>query len=254
MPNWESIDLEKLKKIAFTAGEEILKVYNSDDFEVALKSDRSPLTLADRKSHQSIAEGLKAEFPEYPIISEEGNIPSFEERKSWNSFWLVDPLDGTKEFIKRNGEFTINIALVVDDEPVVGLIFAPALKLLYYGKKGVGAFKQVEGGDAQRIYSSGKSYDEELVIVESRSHPAALPEELREKLKVKERVGVGSSIKFCYLSEGKADIYPRFSPCMEWDVAAGDCIYRNSASSGMRTSPFTYNTESLKISQFVLGG
>ncbi len=230
-----SQDLLKIAiSAALEAAKEILKIYHSDDFEVQLKSDDSPLTKADLVSHQIIDSYLKQ--TNIPILSEEGKNISFDERKHWNQLWIVDPIDGTKEFIKRNGEFTVNIALVEDQRPVIGVVYAPVLKVLYFSTNKNGAFKvsvDLADFDVNNLIDSavklplsreGKTY----TIVASRSHLSDETVDFIEKLK-KEKgdvhlISKGSSLKLCLVAEGSADCYPRFAPTMEWDTAAGQAI------------------------------
>lgn len=238
--------------LARDAGTAILAHYGRP-IEVERKRDQSPLTLADQAAHGIIVEGLAALDGAIPVISEEGEIPAYGARRDWRRFWLVDPLDGTKEFIKRNGEFTVNIALVDEGEPVLGVIFAPALDLLYFATRDGGTWRESGPGDRTRIFSRARAPEAALTVVESRSHPSPEMEEFLRTVRVGARVVAGSSLKFCWVAEGRADVYPRFGPTMEWDVAAGDCIYRNSAPAGQRTSPLTYNKPDLRNEGFVIG-
>ncbi|MBI1892834.1 MAG: 3'(2'),5'-bisphosphate nucleotidase CysQ [Candidatus Rokubacteria bacterium] len=244
--------LRRVMALAREAGEAILAYYEGE-IEAQPKSDGSPLTLADRAAHRIISDGLAALDPAIPVVSEEGLVPEYAVRKDWHRFWLVDPLDGSKEFIKHNGEFTVNIALIEHAEPVMGVIFAPALDLMYYAAKGGGAWKQEDGASPKRIFSSDPERTVPLTIVESRSHPSPALEDYLSTLHIARRLEVGSSLKFCWLAEGKADVYPRLGPTMEWDVAAGDCIYRNAARKGQNPSPLTYNKPNLRNDRFVVG-
>ncbi len=212
---------------AIEAGKRIIEIYDdpSADFGIERKADNSPLTKADKAAHNQIVEFL--EPLEIPILSEEGrNIP-YEERKGWDRLWIVDPLDGTKEFIKRNGEFTVNIALIEGGEPTLGVIYVPVSGELYYADRAIGAFKEV-GGESTKLplESSRESY----IVVASRSHlsteTAEFIEALRGEHPTVEMVSKGSSLKICLVAEGSADVYPRFAPTMEWDTAAGDAIIR----------------------------
>jgi len=248
--------LEEIITIAEKAGEAILEIYHQvQDVEITRKDDDSPLTKADLASNKVIIEGLQELDPETPIISEESGIAGYEERKEWSKFWIVDPLDGTKEFIKKNGEFTVNIALIEEGVPVLGVVHIPDQQTTYYAQKGKGSFKKVDDNDPQRIYSELSSSKDELSVVQSRSHGSdKLVQQLGEKgLKVKEAIPAGSSLKFCLVAEGKADIYPRMGPTMEWDVAAGDAVYRYSAKKGTHPSPLTYNKPDLKNGSFLIG-
>jgi len=246
--------LKEIIEIARKAGDAILEFYE-DDVEVMKKDDDSPLTKADLASHNIIVEALKELDPKTPIISEESGIPSYEERKTWSKFWIVDPLDGTKEFIKKNGEFTVNIALIDDGKPVLGVVYIPVKETTYYASREKGTYKQVNQEEPKRIYSDASTPQEPLVAVKSRSHGSeALLAELEEKgLNVQKTIPAGSSLKFCLVAEGEADIYPRMGPTMEWDVAAGDCVYRYSAREGEHPSPLTYNKPDLKNGGFLIG-
>ena len=204
-------------------------------------------------SERVIRADLQRLDPATPYLSEESSLPAYDERRGWRRFWLVDPLDGTKEFLRRTDEFTVNIALIEDGEPVLGVIAAPALRVCYSAAKGQGAWKQLDGQPPQRLVSRVADPTQPLRIVESRSHPGPELETFLERYEVTERLKIGSSLKFCLLAEGVADIYPRLSPTMEWDVGAGDCIYRHSAEGEPHPSPLTYNKSSLKNDYFVLG-
>jgi 3'(2'), 5'-bisphosphate nucleotidase len=221
--------------------------------DVREKVDRSPVTLADEVAHGILVEGLRRVDPATPVVSEEAEAAGFETRRSWRRFWLVDPLDGTKEFIKRRAEFTVNVALIDHGEPVLGVVQAPALDLLYWAVKGGGAWREEKSGPAERIYSSAPSPGTPLTVVESLSHPSPELEEYLQTIPVARRVKAGSSLKFCWVAEGRADIYPRLGPTMEWDVAAGDCVYRQSGREGERPSPLTYNKPDLRNTSFVIG-
>jgi 3'(2'), 5'-bisphosphate nucleotidase len=253
IPELDAASLEHLEAIARRAGEAILAHYRAEQ-PAELKADRSPITAADRAAHTVITEALAAWTPEVPVVSEEGALPDAQVRQAWRRFWLVDPLDGTKEFIQRNGEFTVNIALISDGEPVLGVVFAPALDLLYLAGRGLGAWKRQNRGPAQRLLSHPLPPGTPLVVAESRSHPSAELEQYLTTVPVKSRVRAGSSLKFCWIAEGKADIYPRFGRTMEWDVAAGDCVFRESGDGRPRTSPLRYNTPGLDNTGFIIGG
>lgn len=221
--------------------------------DVREKDDRSPVTLADEVAHGVLLEGLRRLDPETPVVSEEAEAAGFEARRGWRRFWLVDPLDGTKEFIKRRAEFTVNVALIEDGEPVFGVVLAPALDLLYWGLKGGGAWREEKANPPERIYSSAPAPGMPLTVVESLSHPSAELEAYLQTIPVARRVKAGSSLKFCWVAEGRADVYPRLGPTMEWDVAAGDCIFRQSGREGERPSPLTYNKPDLRNASFVIG-
>ena len=217
------------------------------------KDDRSPVTLADEVAHGLLVDGLRGLDPATPVVSEEAEAASFETRRGWRRFWLVDPLDGTKEFIKHRAEFTVNVALIEHGEPVLGVVLAPALDLLYWAVKGEGAWREEKARPAERIYSTAPRPGAPLTVVESLSHPSPELEEYLHTVPVARRVKAGSSLKFCWVAEGRADIYPRLGPTMEWDVAAGDCIYRQSGRDGERPSPLTYNKPDLRNTSFVIG-
>jgi len=245
--------LPRVVELAVAAGESILRHYGREVHEAKLKPDQSPLTCADLEAEAIILEGLRALDPSSPYISEESPIPDFEVRRSWERFWLVDPLDGTKEFLKRTGEFTVNIALVERGEPLLGVVYAPARGICYYAQKGGGAWKRGPGGETRRVYSRPPAFDSGVTVVDSVSHPSAETERFLRGLRVKERIQIGSSLKFCLVAEGRAEIYPRFGPTMEWDTAAGDCVFRNSGREGLRRSPLTYNKPALLNEGFVIG-
>lgn len=244
--------LVRLTALAVEAGHATMVHYHAG-VAVAQKGDKGPVTAADTAAHAIIVQALSAWDPGIPIISEEGEIPGPEVRRSWTRFWLVDPLDGTKEFIQRNGEFTVNIALIEDGVPVLGVIYAPALDLLYYAGQGLGSWKRVGAGAPERITSRPPLPQHGLRVAESRSHPSKELEAYLATITVAERVPAGSSLKFCWVAEGKADIYPRLGPTMEWDVAAGDCIFRNSGERKPRVSELVYNQPELRNQGFVIG-
>jgi 3'(2'), 5'-bisphosphate nucleotidase len=239
--------------LAREAGRATMTYYNGAAVGVREKDDRSPVTLADEVAHGLLVDGLRRLDPSTPVISEEAEAASFETRRGWSRFWLVDPLDGTKEFIKHRAEFTVNVALIEHGEPVLGVVLAPALDLLYWAVKGEGAWREEKARPAERIYSTAPRPGAPLTVVESLSHPSPELEEYLHTVPVARRVKAGSSLKFCWVAEGRADIYPRLGPTMEWDVAAGDCIYRQSGRDGERPSPLTYNKPDLRNTSFVIG-
>ncbi len=216
-------DIELINQIAIDAGKEILKVYESDDFETEIKDDKSPLTKADRASHLIIKDGLQAAYPEIPLLSEEGRDIPHEERSNWSRFWVVDPLDGTKEFIKRNGEFTVNIALLENGKPVLGVIYAPVLDTLYFADQTVAKKRVVSLKNEEDLRVQGQS-KENLTAVRSRSHAAPEEDAFYGQFDIQDTISVGSSLKFCMVAEGKAHLYYRHNPTMEWDTAAGHAI------------------------------
>ena len=273
---------------ALEAGNAILQVYHSSDFEVEEKADSSPLTLADRRSHEIIVDNL-AGF-DIPILSEEGRTISYEKRKNWDTFWLIDPLDGTKEFVKKNGEFTVNIAMISDHKPVAGVIFVPDRDILYFASGEVGSYR-ADGGQIAGLFSAklgnndrpldlSDSESAEIVselianstnlpinqsthqlytIAGSRSH--ATPEleafvaQKRKEYGEIEFISAGSSLKLCLVAEGRADIYPRTGPTMEWDTAAGQAVVEFSGGHVYQydtTAPLGYNKENLRNPWFVV--
>lgn len=245
---------------AIKAGNEILEVYYNSDFDVELKTDNSPLTLADKRAHKVIAEHLRP--TNIPVLSEEGKIISFDERKNWELFWLVDPLDGTKEFIKRNNEFTVNIALIEGQTPVAGVVYVPVTKVLYWADE-KGSFKaQVDNeneliNDICQLPSSSEKTN--FVIAGSKSHMNLETEEFIRSIDTKgkaiEMVSKGSSLKLCMVAEGNADIYPRLGPTMEWDTAAGHAIVKFAGKKVYQfenKKPLIYNKENLLNPWFVV--
>ena len=248
------IPLATVKGIAVRAGDAALEIYRAQDAWVQEKPDGSPLTQADVVSEQVIAAALRPLDPSIPYLSEESAQLGYETRREWRRFWLVDPLDGTKEFLKQTGEFTVNIALIEDGEPVIGVIVAPAVGAVYYASKYHGAWKEQDRSQPRPLRSRLANVSRPIRIVESVSHPSPELEQFLESFQVSDRLKIGSSLKFCLLADGKADVYPRLGPTMEWDVAAGDCIYRYSAADGIpHPSPLIYNKESLRNDHFVLG-
>lgn len=246
--------LNQIIKTAETAGKKILEFYETE-VEVITKDDDSPLTKADLAAHHIIVDALKEIDPETPIISEESGIPGYEERKEWNRFWLVDPLDGTKEFIKKNGEFTVNIALIENQKPIMGVVYVPAFDVMYYGEKAIGSYKKEADQQAEKLETEAFEVPGKARIVVSRSHgDDTTAKKLNSMgIEVTEEVPSGSSIKFCLVAEGKADLYPRLGPTMEWDTAAADAVYRYSGKNGEKYSPLTYNKKTFKNPYFLLG-
>ena len=247
------IQLSKVTHIALGAGNIIRKHYANNKPLVHQKPDGSPVTDADLEAQAHICEGLSKIDPSIPIISEEANTPGYSVRKFWQRFWLVDPLDGTKEFINRTDEFTVNIAMIQNGVPQLGVIYVPIRNVIYFAEAGKGSWKQYRETDPERLYSRFPDPSKELVVIESRSHTNPRLETFLASYKIKSRIKAGSSLKFCLVAEGKADIYPRLGPTMEWDVAAGDCIYRNSARSGQHPVMLNYNKPSLRNTEFVVG-
>lgn len=268
----KGIDLDKNLEVAieaaYKAGKEMLEVYDSD-FAVEQKEDKSPLTEADMKSHRKIMSEL--EKTGLPVLSEEGRDIPFSERNTWDYFWMIDPLDGTKEFVKRNGEFTVNIALIHNKKPVLGVIYVPVKDVMYFGEKEDAAYKLEE---SNKHFENGKSGLDDLksnatilprkesrnyTVVASRSH---MSEETRDFIdevkKDKGEVDIisrGSSLKLCMVAEGKADAYPRFAPTMEWDTAAGQAIVEAAGGTVVNWDtklPMPYNKENLLNQWFLV--
>ncbi len=212
--------LEPVIEIAVGAGEKILDIYDSD-FDVEHKADESPLTAADLAAHRHIVAGLEALTPDIPILSEESASIEWEERKHWNPYWLVDPLDGTKEFVKRNGEFTVNIALIRQHKPVLGVVHVPVTNVTYCGEEGTGAMVIEKGA---RTPITVRPCAKTPVVVGSRSHRGELLDGYLERLGEHEMTAMGSSLKLCLVAAGKADLYPRLGPTSEWDTAAAHAV------------------------------
>lgn len=251
---------DTLISIAQKAGNKILEIYaDESSFEqVDFKSDDSPLTLADKAAHNIIQDELLKAFPDIPILSEEGKDIPYETRSQWQRFWLVDPLDGTKEFIKRNGEFTVNIALIEDGKPVAGCVHVPCLSTTYVAIKGEGAFSTRDGGFPEKIEASAfHLQDEGLRIVCSRSHMSPEVEAYITLFKNPQTVSMGSSLKFMLVAENKADIYPRLAPTMEWDTGAAQIIVEEAGGNVINQEtqePLQYNKENLRNPHFIVFG
>ena len=258
--HYKDIDVSALIELARKAGEEIMEVYSSD-FAVETKDDQSPLTQADKKSNAVIIDGLTRLYPAIPYISEETKLLPYWERKNWTTCWLIDPLDGTKEFIKKNGEFTVNIALIEEGVPVLGVVHVPAQGVTYVGVKGIGAFKYEAGSNESKPISNNTHYSEKakVIVVASRSHltdeTLQFVENLKKQGKEVDFLSSGSSLKFCLVAEGKADIYPRFGPTMEWDTAAAHAVARYAGKEVINYEtklPLTYNRENLLNPWFIV--
>jgi len=275
--------LNDIITISLEAGKAIMNIYDSADFGVEMKADNSPLTLGDKASNDIIINGLREKFSEIPILSEEEIEIPYEDRKKWDKFWLVDPLDGTKEFIKKNGEFTVNIALIEKDIPTLGVIYAPAYisekpnlvnrqagvkshnfeenvvrtgaedsktsfcGTLYFTDGYNGSFKQLAGEEPTRITTISK--DKSLIAVKSRSHSSEDEQKIMDEFGVTDSISVGSSLKFCLVAEGKAQIYYRHGPTNEWDVGAGHAIV---SAAGGKVEGLSYNKENVLNSSFLV--
>jgi 3'(2'), 5'-bisphosphate nucleotidase len=248
--------MEKVCEVAIAAGKAIMVVYNDrDDSKVVdYKDDNSPLTLADKASHHVIVDALTAAYPSIPILSEEGTTSDYAERFSWDKYWLIDPLDGTKEFINRNGEFTVNIALIEDKRPVLGVVYVPAKEVLYYGDAD-GAVK-IEQSESRNIQVNNK--DQNRIAVRSKSHASPEEDVLYKNYDVDSFISVGSSLKFCMVAEGKADLYYRHGPTMEWDTGAGQAVLEAAGGIVYHGSkpevPFRYNKKELLNGSFLCLG
>ncbi|MCW2276794.1 3'(2'),5'-bisphosphate nucleotidase CysQ [Heliophilum fasciatum] len=265
------VDITHVLPIAVEAGVRILEVYQNEDMQVNWKADASPLTLADRRSHEWIAQSLRSRYPDIPLLSEEEEALEYQQRRNWHTLWIVDPLDGTKEFIKRNGEFTVNIGLVHQQVPVAGVVYLPVHDIAYVAQDGWGAYRLRE---CRQVMNRIQSVDdfcrygeklplagthERLTVAVSRSHMAP---ETAEFLAALERnwgsevhpVTLGSTIKMCQVAEGVVDLYPRHGPTMEWDTAAGEAIIRYAGGVVIQATdrrPLTYNKENLRNPHFL---
>ena len=281
-PEIENILLSAAIFASRKAGNAIIDIYNSD-FTIEQKEDNSPLTLADKKSNEEIIEYLKSapEMPDFPVLSEEGKTIPYDDRKKWEYFWLIDPLDGTKEFIKRNGEFTVNIALINKGRPVIGVVYVPVKNILFFSSESTGAYriilKEEDSEDFDKILSKGTIDDvlsrgeklpikksgtdtgSEFTIAASRSHMNKETENFINDLKSKHEnvslVSAGSSIKLCLVAEGSADIYPRLGPTMEWDTAAAHAVVNGAGKHVFKydkNEELKYNKTNLKNPWFVV--
>ena len=257
----QNIDISKVIDIALKAGAKVMEIYRKN-FKVEYKDDKSPLTEADKVAHKTIIDGL-SKISSLPTLSEEGEDILYKERKKWRYYWLIDPIDGTKEFIKKNGEFTINIALIYKDTPVLGVVFAPAINKIYYAKKGKGAFKatvdkylMLDKKGLQNVQKlplkdlTSSSKNSTLTVVASKSHLNKKTQEFIDNLASKTKdltlISKGSSLKLLMVAEGNADIYPRLAPTMEWDTAAADAVVREA---GKMTYEYNEHLKSLKYNK-----
>jgi len=245
--------LAPLLDIARAAAGEIMRVY-ATEFSVTTKEDRSPLTEADLAAHRVINMDLQRITPGMPVLSEESTATPFAQRGRWESYWLVDPLDGTKEFINRNGDFTVNIALIQHGMPVAGVVHVPVSGVSYYGCVGVGAFRRDKDGQASAIKVRRLIPDKPVKVVASRSHRGELLDGYLARLGPHETVSRGSSLKFCLVAEGAADVYPRLGPTSEWDTGAGHAVLLAAGGQviGVDGKPLAYNAkESLLNPHFI---
>lgn len=233
--------LDEVVSIAKEAGKAILAVYEQG-IEIQHKHDNSPLTQADLAAHNLIENGLAALVPELPVLSEESAAIPFSTRRQWGSYWLVDPLDGTREFIKRNGEFTVNIALIENHRPVMGVVYAPALDLLFYAAEGQGAFRQLGSKEPQQIRA--RAFDaSQVTVAGSRSHAGEELMLFLDRMGPHMLISMGSSLKICLVAEGRADVYPRLGLTSEWDTAAAQCVLQEAGGRlvGLDGASFRYN-------------
>jgi 3'(2'), 5'-bisphosphate nucleotidase len=248
------VHLDAVGDIARAAGQRILEIYERE-FTVEHKNDRSPLTEADRAAHDLLTARLQALTPALPVLSEESVQVDYAKRTGWKRFWLVDPLDGTKEFINRNGEFTVNIALIEGHRPVLGVVYVPVAGVIYYACAGQSAFKQQGAGAPwairSRRYDGGKP-----IVVASRSHAGKETAAFLKSIGEHDIVSMGSALKLCLVAEGAADVYPRLGPTMEWDTAAAQCVVEMAGGNvtGLDRRPLAYNKPDLHNPWFIVSG
>lgn len=261
---YKQIDLEHIKQIAIKAGEAIMEIYKQD-FEVKYKDDNSPLTIADEKANQIICEKLKELYPNIPIMSEENKQTAYEQRKHWIEYFCIDPIDGTKEFIKKNDEFTVNIAVIYQNRPVIGVVYAAALGEMYYAKENDGAYKEVLNSKCEVLkkeklpLKTNNDTTKNISVIASKSHLSKQTQQFIDNLAKNTQnltiVSKGSSLKLCIVATGEADIYPRLAPTMEWDTAAADAIVRESGKTTLQydtNKEVVYNKEDLLNPWFVV--
>ncbi|MBD3669951.1 MAG: 3'(2'),5'-bisphosphate nucleotidase CysQ [Gammaproteobacteria bacterium] len=248
--------LDQVTQITKAAGRAILDVYKGE-FHVDYKEDASPVTLADTRAHEIIVKALRGLETNYPIVSEEGGIPPLEQRQHWIRYWLVDPLDGTREFINRNGEFTVNIALVDGHQVILGVVYAPWLDVTYCAARGLGAFKNEGVQERKAIQVARHGVAESWRVVVSRSHMSKQTERFIQALGDVECLSLGSSLKLCLVAEGRAHLYPRLAPTFEWDTAAAQCVVEQAGGEvlSLDLSPLRYNArDTLQTPGFVACG
>jgi len=247
-------DIQSIVDIAVDAGQAVMQIYQQDVFEQQFKSDQSPLTAADMAAHRLIVDRLQQLTPEIPVLSEESKDKSWELRQSWQTYWLVDPLDGTKEFIKRNGEFTVNIALIDDHQPILGVVHAPDLLQTWVGEQGRPARKITPEGE-QEIEAVELQKGQRCIVVGSRSHAGDTLQSFLDGLESYQLLSVGSSLKLCMVAEGKAHIYPRLGLTSEWDTAAAHAVVNSAGGEviSQRTNlPLVYNTQDSLLNPFFI--
>lgn len=250
--NLQDISLNHIIDIARQAGDAIMTIYQKD-FVVQYKANQSPITEADIKANEIICSALKKQYPNIPILSEENKQIDYQQRKNWQYYWCIDPIDGTKEFINKNHEWTINIALIYQNTPVLGVVYAPALSDMYSAKKGEGAFKN---GQKLPIFANHNP-KQKLTVVASKSHLSEQTQDFIQTLETDniEQISKGSSLKFCMVAEGIADIYPRLAPTMEWDSAAAHTIVLEAGKKVIQydnQQALTYNKKNLRNPWFVV--
>lgn len=246
--------LEALVQLVQQAGRAILATMATGNIDAEIKGDGSPVTRADRAAHDIICRGLARLDSSIPIVSEEAQVPLPTDRSRWRRYWLVDPLDGTKEFLAGYPEFTVNIALIENGEPVLGVVGAPALQTVYFAGRCLGSWRRIGDEPDVRLSAHPPANGARIRIVESRAHPSPELERFLDRLQVGERIKIGSSLKFCRIAEGRADCYPRLGPTMAWDVAAGDCVFRNACDgAGAHASPLRYDPSDFHQAGFVIG-
>ena len=244
--------INSVKSIGVEAGSAIMDVYHTD-YDIQIKADNSPVTEADKKANKIISNKLNQLTPDIPILSEEGrNIP-FSERSNWKYYWLIDPLDGTKDFIKKNDEFTVNIALIQNGKPTFGVVYAPALDILYWGEVGAGAYK-ISGESIKVKINVLDELNNPVLVAGSRSHPSERMNAFMGQFKESELRPMGSSLKVCLVADGSVHLYPRFGPTMEWDTGAAHAILKASGGEAIihgTNEPLRYNKENLLNPEFI---
>lgn len=252
--------LPQVVSLAERAGRAILDIYEApESLQTSYKEDNSPLTRADLASHQLLSEALHALTPHIPLLSEESSAAPYEERQQWPLFWMIDPLDGTKEFVSRNGEFTVNIALIEAGTPILGVVGIPVKKQAYFAARGVGAFRQDATKEALQIHTE-EYQGGTLRVVASRSHAGPDTEALLTRLRTRygevEALSIGSAIKLCLVADGTAHLYPRLGPTMEWDTAAAQCVVEQAGGlvTDLSGSPLVYNKPDLQNPFFIVSG
>ena len=243
---------QPLINIARDAGAAIMGFYQQSDTQTWVKADDSPLTQADLAAHQVIVDGLALLTPDIPVLSEESTALLWATRKTWDQYWLVDPLDGTKEFIKQNGEFTVNIAFIANHQPVMAVVYAPALQKLYFANTAQGCFLQEENNEAIPLNLNKVDLGQLVRVVGSRSHASPEMAQFTQQFSSVELVPTGSSLKLCLIAQGLADIYPRLGPTMEWDTAAGQCIAQCAGAkvTKINGNPLRYNEKESLLNPF----